>query len=952
MKEFFKRINAVILAAVLTCCFIKADASGGDISTEAEAPSASVEYSYSEYLKQYETAADAAENVNIELSDFVYANSTAVIKELDGKNALVTDENDTVNFTVKIPSDGMYGLVIEYYPISGKGSSIVRNLKIDGDYPYNEAKNIMFSRYIVNETDEFARDDSGNEIRPSQIEAPRWLKTEIYDGLGYYSEPLKFYLTAGTHSLSIESVREPLALGAVTFAAVAEVPSYEQLKNNGGFNGEDNPKEVYIKLQGEHASAKSDTMLYPESNTSSAAVEPSSYKNTLLNIIGGSKWETCGQWIEWEAEIPYDGYYKLAFKVRQNTEAGQPSYRRLTIDGELPAAEFAALKFPYDTQWQTVTAGGDDPYLIYLSKGRHILRLECVLGELSELVQQIDASITVLNRVYRSFLMIIGQNSDTDRDYDFEKLLPDEFETLKEQSKILETVYNRYMEISGIGGSQAETVNTMVKQLKLLCRDPDSVAKQFSDFSTNISSLGTWLTTALSQPLTIDYIVIASPEQEIESANGGFLKNFSFGFMQFIYSFSTDYSSVGVASGDTESQIKVWIGSGRDQANVLQRLITNDFTAKSGIGVNMQLVASGTVLMATLAGKGPDIALSLSQTDLMNYAFRGAIYDISVFTDYKEMTERFQKSAVAPLSFNGKSYGLPETQSFYMMFYREDILSDLKLEVPETWADVTALLPVLQKNNMNFGMPAAVSTAATGVGTPVFAMLYYQRGGEFYNSDGSECLLDSDSALDVFDQWTKFYTDYGFNLDYNFLTQFRSGTIPIGIADYGTYNSLSVFAPELNGVWNFTTVPGIEKENGEIDRTVTGTVTAAAIMSSTAYPEEAWEFLKWWTSSEAQTAYGRELESIMGSAARYQTANKEAFYQLPWSAKEFTVLMEQWNQTRETPEVPGSYMTVRYLDFAFKQVVMSGAADPAKVLIAQNVQINAEIASKREEFGL
>ena len=34
------------------------------------------------------------------------------------------------------------------------------------------------------------------------------------------------------------------------------------------------------------------------------------------------------------------------------------------------------------------------------------------------------------------------------------------------------------------------------------------------------------------------------------------------------------------------------------------------------------------------------------------------------------------------------TYGLPETQSFNMMFVRNDILADLGIEIPKTWDEL------------------------------------------------------------------------------------------------------------------------------------------------------------------------------------------------------------------------------------------------------------------------
>ena len=59
------------------------------------------------------------------------------------------------------------------------------------------------------------------------------------------------------------------------------------------------------------------------------------------------------------------------------------------------------------------------------------------------------------------------------------------------------------------------------------------------------------------------------------------------------------------------------------------------------------------------------------------------------------------------------------------------------------------------------------------------------------------------------------------------------------------------------------------------------------ILSKTKHPQEAWKFIKWWTDAEAQSKFGKELESIMGTAARYSTANKEAMYDIPWAKTDF-----------------------------------------------------------------
>ncbi len=124
-------------------------------------------------------------------------------------------------------------------------------------------------------------------------------------------------------------------------------------------------------------------------------------------------------------------------------------------------------------------------------------------------------------------------------------------------------------------------------------------------------------------------------------------------------------------------------------------------------------------------------------------------------------------------------------------------------------------------------------------------------------------------------------------------------------------------------------------------------------MKSSKDLEASWEFLKWWTSADTQIAYGREMESLMGSAARIATANIEAFEALPWPNTEREALMEQFSKVEGIPQVPGGYFSWRNVNNAFYSVTTeSDSVSPREELMDKVLLINAEIDYKREEFGL
>lgn len=188
-------------------------------------------------------------------------------------------------------------------------------------------------------------------------------------------------------------------------------------------------------------------------------------------------------------------------------------------------------------------------------------------------------------------------------------------------------------------------------------------------------------------------------------------------------------------------------------------------------------------------------------------------------------------------------------------------------------------------------------------------------------------------------------------MEYNAENRFRLGEMPLLIAPYTLYNTLTVFAPELRGEWGFAPVPGTRREDGTIDRTVPASGTAAVILSDTQDKEAAWEFVKWWTQAETQTRYALDLEALMGAAARYPAANPETLRSLPWPLEDYRKLEEQLRWVKGVPEVPGGYMVGRHLDNAFRRVVEK-QAPVRETLLDYNRVMNEEIRAKRLELGL
>ena len=196
------------------------------------------------------------------------------------------------------------------------------------------------------------------------------------------------------------------------------------------------------------------------------------------------------------------------------------------------------------------------------------------------------------------------------------------------------------------------------------------------------------------------------------------------------------------------------------------------------------------------------------------------------------------------------------------------------------------------------------------------------------------------------------FQSYRFPLTYDAANRFRTGEMPILIADYiSLYNQLTVFAPEIDGLWEFVELPGFVDENGKINNCSVVTVEGVCLMKDAEdRKEEAWKFLEWFTRGSVQADYSNELVAVVGPSSKNATANTEALEMLPWSSREYNNLMKQFENTVGITEYPGGYIITRYVDFAFLDVY-NDSANATEAMLDYIVDINKEITRKRKEFG-
>ena len=1035
----------VIMVAALMVAPISAASNSGSRATTSSSSltTSSIDgKSYKAYSKEIEKLGKGEGEIIISAGSYDKDSSTTTITEqgtIDGKDgAFLFGRTGSVSWTFTVPKAGKYVIQLEYrqaHEINEKGeeeigtNDIERNLLINGKSPFTEAKSIMLSKiwqykYQVVGKDEngndilsFEIDGRGNDIRPTLESKPEWIKKDLSDANGYYLAPFEFYFEEGENTITLESIREPVIIREIVLHPQKTTISYADYLKNYADKTVSSDSTIYVEA--EAPNKVSSVTMYPvydrTSSITSGLTGPQSAQVTKYNTFGKEQWQTVGEWASYEIDVKEEGFYNIVLRYKQDLLSGMYVSRKVYIDGEVPFAEAEMCRFPFTDKWKTIALNnGDDEigaFKFYLTPGKHTIKLEATLGDMAETLQQVSETLTNINNCYLEILKLTGSDPDANRTYNFSRVMPEVLKTMLIEANNLEAVYT-HLTNTGDKGEKATTIEQIYILLRQMGSDESQIPSKLASLKSQIGSLGTWINSAKTQPLQVDYAQLQSTENEIPKAEANGFQSFIYEIKLFWYSFFIDYNYIDSDdAGHTESVV-VWVTTsgtvGRDEAQIIRNLSDNIFSPNEKISVNLKLVAGGTLLPSVLAGTGPDVSLMESSSTIIDYALRNALiplnefmiedagYEVTVPRDdegyidavqlskfnidkYKDsILSSFPEAASVPLTLYNYDietkqvtesyYSLPDTLGFSMMFYRKDVLESLGKSIDEikTWDDLLELLPILQYNNMEIGIQNDIYT------------FVYQSDNEIYADEGMRINFDNSGVLNAFTKLCNMYTQYSLPYTFDFANRFRTGEMPIGIAAYTTCNQLSIFASEIAGRWGFVPLPGTVKtemvdgeetivymtdedgefildENGNkqpvINNKAMATVSGCIMLAGCKNESGAWKFMKWYTGSDFQGKYSKDIVSIKGIAARPATANTAALKDLPWTSEEEEQIFKQFGSLAAVENHPGSYYLARYINFAFLAAYNDGK-DPANALREYTKTVDKEIIRKRTEFGM
>lgn len=919
-------------------------------TTQDTAQESRLTTNYSTVSKGYKEAVYTGDAIVYRISEAVAKADRAFLTNNNYEyvnDVLAVKAGDTVTLNIDVPVSGRYVMSFDYLSYDESILPVEMGMKIDGGYPFYEARSMKFETTWV--SDGVDVDRYGNEIVSLPDKLIRWEHKEVMDASYRYSDPLPVELTAGVHKLELNIQEGTLLLGNISLEAPGDVAEYA-----GSTKAEGN---ALITIEAEDFYQRNDSSIHAIGEYGSS-LSPLSATTTVLNIIDEDSFNEAGQTVSYQFHVDNAGYYYIGMNYRQSEKNDFPVFVDWKIDGEIPNSAFKSYQVEAANKFRTVTLtdDNDDKLSVYLEPGDHTISLTISADNLRYALEAVDEIMSGISDLSLEVTKVTGTNKDKYRDLKLTRYIPDV------QDRLLGWVDELYSLAEQaqpyVNAKSPDKVAAFsylliaANQLKSLAEKPNELVYRVDELSTSVNSINTQIANFVDlindNDLSIDRIYIYQdgarlPKgQNIFQSIGTSLKRFGYSFMGQSYS----------ASNTDESHIQVWVNRPRTYVEIMQKMIDEKFTPETGIEVDLSIMTDAQkLILSNASGDTPDIATGINYSIPFDLAIRGSLVDLSKFDNYKEVFGRYSDGLLVPSVVGDGLYSLPETMNFYVMFYRTDILSKLGLSVPNTMDELIAMLPDLQMRGLNVYYPTAAMLVMRNFHgtTPII----YQMDGALYGDTALDILVDSEATVEGFTELTELFTLYDLPVDVpNFYQHFRNGDLPIGIADFNSYNLILNAAPEIANSWSIALVPGIEdEETGEVKRYMSGGAESTVMFSSDDEREQkAWQFMEWWSRADIQAEFGQRLQILYGDEYIWPTANLEAFERLPYPTSDKDIILTQAQYILETPRLLGSYMMERELSNAFNDVVVNGDTVRSRIdEVAKTVLRETE--RKLEEFG-
>ena len=861
-------------------------------------------------------------------------------------------QGDVLTVDFDLPRAGEYKLALHFTPAEENLNMFLYTIGHSGGLRVTQ----LFPVWTDADTF-FILDRRGFEFAPRQkmVLMPTLDYLRDYESIN--NGPIIYYFEAGETTLTITG-NQPIYVHDIYAVPMSAPPAYgeyiaEMERANGNKAGTD-----LVIIEAEDLSIKSESYINYLRQSHPALPPFDTFRHTVVGLSGHT-WFVTGQKVLWEFEINDPGFYHIAFRYAieadDNVKGGKSSFRDIEINGRPLFSEMNGYLFPFTGGAypdHTMHADGED-FRIWLDAGRHTISMSATTGAGEEIADEIQNLIDSINSIGMDLKKISAGTRDMNRTWDMNAYLPDAIPSLTRYADVIDGLYARIEDYNQFEATFANGLIYTQRSMRRLLEDhrrlPNRTDILMEGNSSVSAMLGEIIAQITRQPIHLNRIYIYG-ENQPPDMSASFSRLFAENLHNLVRSFSPEairHSNHSTFDPDGE-RLNVWLTSNQQNTEIARQLTDLYFESDMDVSVTM-MIDINMLILSNASGNNPDVVIGIDYPQISDFSIRGAAKNLLEFEEFLPFySTHYGLESLVPVSFNGKVFGAVDSMSMTLMYYRTDIMESLGLEVPDTWDEVAAILPTLTRYSMNFNTHIANAVAKTIDMTGPF---FFQNDNNLYTQDGQNTTIGTVSGVEAFQRMTDLYRIYGASRSVaNFFNSFRYGEVPIGVGELHTYFLLLLSAPELAGKWEIALIPGTREEDGTINRSYPAAMRACMIFENTKHPQESFDFLKWWLSTETQVNFPVFLRATYGPQYYWITANNDAMRQLPFAPGHMEIIMEQRSHQKEAFRHMAWYMLERTLSNAWHNVVENDRN--AIVSINQaTLETDREIRRKLVEFG-
>lgn len=227
VRKCIKRITSLALTAAMLVCGSFTGGTAVYAAEQSDAENNRLTTNYTNVSSGYTEAVYSGDEIIYKISDVVDRADRAFLTKDNYEytnEVLAVKAGDSVKLTIDVPVSGRYVMSYDYLSYDESILPVEMGMKIDGQYPFYEARSMKFETTWV--SDGVDVDRYGNEIVALPDKLIQWEHKEVMDASYRYSDPLHVELTAGVHELELNIQEGTLLLGNITLSAPVTVPEY------------------------------------------------------------------------------------------------------------------------------------------------------------------------------------------------------------------------------------------------------------------------------------------------------------------------------------------------------------------------------------------------------------------------------------------------------------------------------------------------------------------------------------------------------------------------------------------------------------------------------------------------------------------------------------------------------------------------------------------------------